>query len=152
VMLGAKLAPGPFFFSLLLFPVKVCFAWVTGGIGFLIWIVGVIWAAAGTGKAGFAGGVFFDEFAPGAGDPPATTLGFTIHTWSHDTPFEHELYHTRQHIYMSDWLIPFWCVGLLWGVISAAIAKGFTVSYHLAVGADKAKEVGNSIEVAAYHI
>jgi hypothetical protein len=152
VMLGAELAPGPFFFSLLLFPVKACFAWITGGIGFLIWIVGMINAIASTGKAGFAGGVFFDEFKPGAGSYHATTLGFTVHTWFGDTPFQHELYHTRQYIYMSDWLIPAWCVGILWGLISAAIASGTTVGTQLAFGAHASKEVGNPIEVAAYHI
>jgi hypothetical protein len=164
VKLGARLAPGPFFFSLfILTPVKVCFAWITGGIGFLIWVAGVVWAigtntearknAGDTmGKAGVAGGVFFTEFAPGPSSPYATTLGFTMHTWYGNTPFEHELYHTRQYIYMCDWLIPAWCVGILWGIISAAIAKGFNVSYHLAVGADASKEVGNPIEVAAYHI
>ena len=104
------------------------------------------------GKAGFAGGVFFDEFDPGTGDPPATTLGCTVHTWSCDTPFKHELYHTRQYIFMGDWFIPFWCVGLLWGIISAAIAKGEDVSYLHTVGAHKTKEIGNPLEVAAYHM
>lgn len=152
VYLGSELAPGPFFLSFLLLPVKGGFAWFTSAIGFLIWIAGAFNAKFGGGKAGLAGGIFFDEFDPGPGNPPATTLGFTVHTWKHDTPFEHELYHTRQYVYMGDWLIPFWCVGLLWGVISATIASGFSVSYHLAVGADTSSEVGNPIEVAAYHI
>jgi len=150
--IGAKLAPGPFFFSFLLAPVKLLFSSITSSVGFLIFIVGAIRAGVSKGNAGFAGGVFFTEFSPGGTDYYATTVGFTVHTWKGDCPFKHELYHTRQYIYMCDWLMPFWVVGMLWGVISAAIAKGTSVSYSLAIGADGKKEVGNPLEVAAYHL
>jgi hypothetical protein len=152
VALGAKLSPGPFFFSLVVAPAKWLFSSITSAFGVLIWIAGAIWAAAGSGKAGFAGGVLFTEFSPGGGGYYATTVGFTVQTWNGNCPFKHELYHTRQYIYMCDWLMPFWVVGMLWGVISAAIAQGTSVSYALAIGADASKEVGNPIEVAAYHM
>ena len=150
-LLGAKLDWGPFFFSLLVAPAKLPFALVTSAIGLLIWLAGMFWAIFGSGKAGFAGGVFFAEFSPGTSGHHATTLGFTVHTWFGNTPLTHELYHTRQYIYMCDWLIPFWVLGTLWGLISAAAAK-LTVSPAVAFGADSAKKVGNPIEIAAYHI
>ena len=149
--LGAKLGPGEVFFSLLVCPAKLPFSWVTSGVGLLIWIAGLFNAIFGKGKAGFAGGVFFCEFAPGAGNYHATTVGFTVHTWEGNTPFKHELYHTRQYIYMGDWMIPFWLLGCLWGLASAAIASGHSPSAKLAFGAHGTDEVGNPLEVAAYH-
>ena len=149
VHLECKLEPGPFFFSFLLLPVKASFAWITSGFGFLIWIAGAFNAKFGDGKAGLAGGLFFDEFSPGGTKgSKATTLGFTVHTWIGNMPFKHELYHSRQYIYMSDWLVPFWCAGILWGLISSAISDTKVSPFK----ADKTKEVGNPIEVAAYHI
>jgi hypothetical protein len=65
-------------------------------------------------------------------------------------PFKHELYHTRQYIYMSDWLIPFWCLGCVWGVISAASSSEHEVSADLAFGADG--DIGNPVEVAAHRL
>lgn len=152
VSLTATFAPGPFLLSLLILaPVKFCFAWVTSAFGFVIWLAGLVKAIGSTGRVGFAGGVLFDEFAPGAGAYKATTLGFTVHTWLGNIPFRHELYHTRQYIYMCDWLVPFWLVGMLWGVISAA-ATGTAISTAVAFKADTTREIGNPIEVAAYHI
>jgi len=152
VALGAKLDWAPFFFSFLVAPAKFSFALVPSGVGLLIWIAGLANAIFGKGKAGFAGGVLFTEFAPGAGGYHATTIGFTTHAWFGDMPFKHELYHTRQYIYLGDWLIPFWCLGVLWGLASAALAKGHSVSAEVAFGADKNDEVGNPIEVAAHHL
>jgi len=152
VALGAKFAPGPFFFSLVVAPAKWLFSSVTSAFGILIWLAGLIWSFAGSGKAGFAGGVLFTEFSPGGGGYYATTVGFTVQTWNGNCPFKHELYHTRQYIYMCDWLMPFWVLGMLWGVISAAATSGFSVSYALAIGADSTKEVGNPLEVAAEHM
>ncbi len=152
VMLKAKLDWGPFFFSLLVAIAKMPFALVTSGVGMLIWLGGVFNAIFGKGKAGFAGGIFFTEFSPGGSGHYATTLGFTVHAWNGNMPFKHELYHTRQYIYLSDWLIPFWCLGILWGLASAGISSKHNVSTSLAFGADKKDEVGNPIEVAAYHM
>lgn len=152
VALGAKLDWGPFLFSILVAPAKMIFSLVTTGVGFLIWLAGLAWAIGGKGKAGFAGGVLFTEFSPGGSGHHATTVGWTVHTWHGNTPFKHELYHTRQYIYMSDWLIPFWCVGIIWGLISAAASSSHSVSAQLAFGASSSDEVGNPIEVAAYKL
>jgi hypothetical protein len=146
VALGAQLGWGAFFFSLVVAPVKMMFSLVTSAVGLLIWLAGLAWAIFGKGKAGFAGGVLFTEFAPGAGGYYATTVGWTVHTWNGNTPFKHELYHTRQYIYMGDWMIPFWCLGTIWGVISAAISSSHSVSSDLAFGASG--NVGNPIEIA----
>lgn len=152
VSLGARLAWGPFLFSLLVAPAKMMFSLVTSAFGLLIWLAGLVWAIAGKGKAGFAGGVLYTEFSPGSGGYHATTVGFTVHTWFGKTPFEHELYHTRQYIYMSDWLIPFWCLGCIWGIISAAISSKYTVSTEMAFGASSTEDIGNPIEVAAHRL
>jgi hypothetical protein len=150
VALGAKLDWGPFFFSLVVAPVKMLFSLFTSAIGLLIWIAGLFWAIFGPGHCGFAGGVLFTEFGPGSGGYYATTVGFTVHTWQGNTPFKHELYHTRQYIYMGDWLIPFWVMGTLWGVISAAASSTHSVGADTAFGADG--DVGNPIEIAAYRL
>ncbi|MCA9556152.1 MAG: hypothetical protein KC933_39365 [Myxococcales bacterium] len=148
----AKLGPGQIFLSLLVCPAKLPFAWVTSGVGFLIWLGGLFNAIFGDGKAGFAGGVFFTEFKPSSTSYHATTVGFTVHTWKGKTPFKHELYHTRQYIYMGDWMIPFWLLGCLWGLASAGISDEHEVSADLAYGADEDDEIGNPLEVAAYHL
>lgn len=150
VALGAKLHWAPFLFSLVVAPVKMMFALATSAIGLLIWLSGLAWAIFGKGEAGFAGGVLFTEFGPGGGGDYATTVGWTVHTWQGHTPFRHELHHTRQYIYMGDWLIPFWCLGTIWGVISAAVSRKHTVSTQLAFGASG--DVGNPIEIAAYRL
>jgi hypothetical protein len=130
-------------------PAKLPFAVVTGSVGLLIWLGGLFWTILGKGKAGFAGGVFFTEFDPSNSTYYATTVGFTVNTWQGATPFRHELYHTRQYIYMCDWMIPFWLLGTLWGLISTAIA-GLTVTPSSAFAARSKPEVGNPLEVAAY--
>ena len=148
--LGARLGWAAFGFSLVVAPVKMAFSIITSAVGVLIWLGGLAWAIFGKGKAGFAGGVLFTEFGPGGGGFHATTVGWTMHTWHGNTPFRHELYHTRQYIYMGDWLIPFWCLGTIWGVVSAAISSSHSVSAQLAFGASG--DVGNPIEVAAYRL
>ncbi len=159
-LLGSKLGWGAFFFSFLVAPAKLMFAMVTSAVGVLIWLGGLVWAIASDGKASFAGGVLVDEFKPGSTSGyHATTLGWTVHTWYGKCPYKHELYHTRQYIYMGDWLIPFWLLGCLWGLISMAIAmaladeakrKKMSISSQHAFGADG--EIGNPIEIAAYKL
>lgn len=158
VRIGSNAGWGSFIFSLVLAPAKLPFALITGGIGLLIWLA----AAAKSiydrakGKAdpatvSFAGGIFVAEFAPGGHDYQATTLGFTSHAWLGDMPFKHELYHTRQYIYYGDWLVPFWLLGALWGLVARVIAgdKTLRVATH-AYAAEG--EVGNPLEVAAYRL
>jgi hypothetical protein len=150
VKLGAKLGPAQFFFSLLLAPAKMPFALLTSAVGFLIWLVGLATAIFGGGKAGFAGGVLFAEYRPGPGGYYAT-LGCVVNTWLGNTPFKHELYHSRQYIYMSDWLTPLWVLGMVWGVLSALVQKA-EVTTRVAFAAQKTGELGNPIEVAAYRL
>jgi hypothetical protein len=157
VSIGADLSVGGVFFSLLLFPAKWPFGFITGGVGFLIWIVGLIYAIASSGAASFAGGCFVSQFDPNrAGDDYSTTFGWCIHSWYGKTSFRHELYHTRQHIYMGDWLMPFWVLGCLWGAISGAIKAAVdhtSFDAHLVIGATKGDiHAGNPIEVAAYQL
>lgn len=151
VLLRAELGVGQVLFSILIAPAKLPFALVTSAFGFLIWIAGIFWAIFSSGKAGFAGGTFFTEFSPTGSGYHATTLGWTIHCWYGTMPFKHELYHTRQYIYLSDWLIPFWCLGIPWGLASAAIHDDYKASLKYAFGAAKEDEVGNPLEVAAKH-
>ncbi len=151
--LGCTLGWGPVLFSVLVvMPAKITFSLATSAVGFLIWLVGLFVAIFGGGNAGHAGGVFWTEFSP-SGSYYATTVGWTVHCWRGSMPFKHELYHTRQYVYMGDWLIPFWCLGCVWGVITAAISSSHTVSTATAYGADPSSwHVGNPVEVAAYHL
>ena len=146
--------------SLLVAPAKLPFALVTSAVGLLIWIGGAVWAAARQPldeaegpRVGFASGVFFTELWPTARGYHSTALGWTVHTWFGRTPFRHELFHTRQYIYMSDWLVPFWILGALWGLISARIA-GLPADARAAFAAypDRTREIGNPIEIAPYRL
>lgn len=98
--------------SLFTLPAKLPFAIFTTAVGLTIWIV----AKLGKRKTRFVGGIFLSEFRPGGRRCSAVSLGATVHTWYGDTPLEHELYHSRQYIYLGDWLIPFWLLGLPWGM------------------------------------
>jgi hypothetical protein len=99
------------------------------------------------------------EWNPKTADARATTLGATFMVWNgkaKDVVF-HELYHTRQYMYLHDWLIPFWLFGGLWGLISAAIhnatlpkgTPGVDVLCHFSA-ASHDQERGNPLERAAY--
>lgn len=141
--------------SIVLAPIKMANATITGAVGLLIWFAGLINAASG-GKVYWAGGMLMTEFKPGGGRYWATTVGWTIHTWVGNCPFAHELYHSRQYIYMGDWLIPFWLVGCLWGGVTALIeaaSPSTRFDKHLMIGARHGNmHVGNPIEVAAHQI
>lgn len=142
---------GPALFALVVAPAKLPYAWATSAVGLLIWLGGLVNVAIGPGRVALAGGTLCTEFMPGSAGYSATTLGFTIHCWSGKMPFAHELYHTRQYIYMGDWLIPFWLLGCVWGAISTAIA-GRPVDRYAMFAADTQREIGNPLEVAAYHL
>jgi len=135
-------------FSFVVFWVKWPFALITSAFGILIWLAGCF-AAIGDGKVGFAGGVLWTEFKPNdTSGYHATTVGWTVHCWFGPMPWKHELYHTRQYIYMSDWLIPFWLVGAIWGAISGA-ATGQDAGRMATAARGHA---GNPIEVGAYKL
>jgi hypothetical protein len=156
--IGAELGPRQILFSLVLFPVKWPFAFITGSVGFLIWIAGLIRAIASRGKASFAGGVFVAQFDPARHGEHSTTIGWAIHSWYGKTSFRHELYHTRQYIFMGDWLMPFWVLGCLWGAACAAIEQargpaGTPFDTQLVIGGRKGElHLGNPLEIAAYQL
>jgi hypothetical protein len=126
-------------------------ALVTSAICMLFVLVGSITAAARTATSvGFLGGVVYVEWDT-PGNTSATTLGVVVNVWSGrmSQVIQHELYHSRQYMFMHDWLIPFWLLGGLWGWISAALASpAWNIRYFLA--ANHACEVGNPLERAAY--
>lgn len=144
--------------SILIFALKAPWSLFTSSVGLLIWIAGLVWAIARNAQSvrdariGFLGGLLYTEFSTGTGDPYATTLGCTTHAWKNNLSkaLAHEMYHSRQYMYMRDWLIPFWLLGGLWGLISSKIAGDFSTHYFLA--ASGKGEYGNPIERAAYVI
>lgn len=150
VALGAKFSPAPFLFSFLVAPSKIMFSLVTSSVGVLIWLVALIMSFFTSARVGFAGGVLFSEFAPQRKGYSAIAIGFTTHAWFGELPFKHELYHTRQYIYLSDWLIPFWCLGIIWGWLSGRATQSEASFQEVAYAARG--EVGNPLEVAAYKL
>jgi len=142
--------------SIFVFPLKLPFTLVTSTLG---WILGLIGLAVGAamGSPGFAwlGGCFF--FKWGLSDSTyATTFGWAVNVWQGtiEDVTAHELYHTRQYIYLREWLgIFYFTIAGLWGLISSAIAaavtsSSFDVRHFFTAMEDK--EVGNPIECAAY--
>jgi len=98
--------------GVLIFLLKVPFALFSAAFGLLIFIVGLIHAAAALNTgAGFAGGVTYEEWNT-TGPAWATTVGATVHCWQgkYSDVMKHELYHSRQCIYMRDLLIPSWAI------------------------------------------
>jgi len=142
--------------SFIQFPLKAIFPLITTVVGVLFFLAGLIGAAATRGRAapvrvGFGGGVLFVEWNP-TGGASATTLGAMVNTWSGNLApiFRHELFHSRQYVYMRDWLIPAWIVGGIWGLVSSAIAgRPAWVCFNTA---STTQDLGNPIEVAAYRI
>lgn len=107
--------------SLLIFFFKAPFSLVTSAVGLLIWLAGLIRSFIGTGGAvGFLAGVLYAEWNnTDTSGEWTTTVGFTVHSWKNtfDDVMEHELYHSRQCIYLHDWMIPAWLLGELLRVI-----------------------------------
>lgn len=135
------------------FVLKAPFTCVTSTIGLLFCLVGAIRAAASpNGSIGFRGGVLYVEWNNSTRSTSATTVGWTVQVWSGSMEhvFSHELYHSRQYIYLHDWLVPTWLVGGFWGWISSAIAGSFSIRSFQS--ARHNSEVGNPIECAAYRI
>jgi len=154
VALGAERAWAPVLFSFLVAPAKLMFSTATTAVGILIWLTALLMSPFTSARAGFAGGVLYTEFKPERAGYSAVTVGATVHTWHGKLPFKHELYHTRQYIYLSDWLIPFWLLGTVWGVLSKLLTTDRDEEYltvtQYAYAADGEK--GNPLEVAAYRL
>jgi hypothetical protein len=154
VKLGPDPSGGSIALAICMFPLKLTFSPFTTGVGIVFFIVGAIRSAFPGGRVGIAGGELYVEWSRGGAYSSATTLGGTVQIWKGDFSalIDHELYHTRQYIYLRDFMIPFWLLGGIWGVISAAIAdKGFKPSCFQAARAGQ-QGIGNPIEAAAYNI
>jgi hypothetical protein len=140
-------------FSLLVFGLKAPFGLFTTVVGTAIGIIGLFVACANKadGGFGFIGGVVYTQW--GLSGKHATTFSSYVNVFKGPVKnvIDHELYHTRQYIYMQDWLgVVFFTVGAIWGLISSAAAKGNTFDAAHAFRADG--DVGNPIEVAAYKL
>jgi hypothetical protein len=152
VALGKTMSPGTGLFSSLIFLFKLPFTLVTSAVSMLFFLVGAIRSAGPNGRVGFIAGVFYVEWNTASATTSATTLGWCVQVWQgkFECVIEHELYHSRQYIYLRDWLIPAWIVGGIWGIISSAIAGETSLLCFQAAKFDR--EVGNPIERAAYGI
>jgi hypothetical protein len=112
VGIGTTMSGGGAALGVLIFLLKLPFALFSTAIGLLIFIVGLIHAAAASNAgAGFLGGVTYEEWNTTKPNW-ATTVGATVHCWqgTFSDVMKHELYHSRQYIYMRDLLIPSWAV------------------------------------------
>lgn len=135
--LGAEGGVGGFFLSLLIFLIKAPFALVTSGIGVFLWLICLFRSLAPGGKVGFAGGVFWCEWNnTDTNGEWTTSFGVAVQSWKNTFAkcMAHELYHTRQYIYLRDWLMPFWVIGELVRLIAGRSNKA------------------NAIEAAAYDL
>lgn len=111
VGIGTTMSAGGVLIGILIFLLKAPFSLFTSAIGLLIFIAGLFNSGSTNGGAGFLGGVAYSEWD--RSQPTwATTVGCTVHCWrgTFASVMEHELYHSRQYIYMRDWLIPTWVV------------------------------------------
>lgn len=138
------------FISVFIFLLKAPFALVTSAVGLVIGLIGLIVGLAnGKDGVGFFGGVFYFEW--GRSGMLATTFGSVINVFAGrmSPVMAHELYHSRQYIYLHDWLgVFYFTVAGLWGLVSSAMAKKFSARYYYA--ADRTREYGNPIEIVAY--
>jgi hypothetical protein len=154
VKLGPDPSAGSIVLGIIMLPLKLTFAPLTTGVGLVFFLVGAVRSIFPGGRVGLAGGELYVEWDRGGDWSSATTLGGTVQIWkgSFSTLIDHELYHTRQCIYLRDWMIPAWLVGGIWGLISAGIAdKDFKAKCFQAARKGQ-KGIGNPIEAAAYNI
>ncbi len=162
--------------SIVIVALKLPFSLCTTAVGYLFFIAGLVWFAIKKAQEdsrdpkteskvsiGFLGGVPYVEWYGDESDGTyrATTVGAMVNVWKGkvSSVLKHELYHTRQYMYFHDWMIPFWLLGGLWGMISAAISNATADasvpgsrtdvmdSFHRA---RPDKEIGNPMERAAY--
>jgi hypothetical protein len=137
--------------------IKLPFSLFTSGVGLVFWLIGCLRSIGEGGKVGLNGALYV-EWSTGGASAKATTLGATVQVWfgSFSTLIDHELYHTREYIYLRDWMIPFWLVGGIWGWISdgiwAAQEPGRSFKVESFSTAMKDAEVGNPLERVPYQI
>jgi hypothetical protein len=152
VAIGKQMGVGGGLFSILPWACKFPFSLVTTGVGLLFFIVGIFRSFGTNGRVGFLSGVAYVEWDTSTSSSSATTIGGTVQIWfgKFENLIEHELYHTRQCIYLHDWMIPMWLVGGVWGLISSAIDGNASFGCFKAARHDR--ELGNPIECAPYRI
>jgi hypothetical protein len=148
--LGTQMSVGGGFLSALIFPIKLPFALVTSAVGLVLGLIGLVVGLVNrNGSFGFLGGVFYFEWGlPGL---HATTFGCVVNVFAGrmSSVLGHELYHSRQYIYLHDWLgVFYFTLAGLWGLISSAAARRFALHYYYA--ADTSREFGNPIESVPY--
>jgi hypothetical protein len=154
VKLGPDPSAGSIILAIVMFPLKLTFSPLTTGVGLVFFIVGAFRSIAPGGRVGIAAGELYVEWSKGGAYSSSTTLGGTVQIWRGDFSvlIDHELYQTRQYIYLRDWMIPFWLVGGIWGLISAAVAdKTFEPRCFQAARKGQGG-IGNPMEAAAYNI
>ncbi|MGE3164737.1 MAG: hypothetical protein AB7O52_07520 [Planctomycetota bacterium] len=143
--------------SVLVFGLKAPFGLITTVVGFLIGMIG-LGASVKNSKGGFSfiGGVFVSEWGAGSStDYHATTFSSYVNIFRGGIKdvMTHELYHTRQYIYMQDWLgLFYFTFAALWGVISSAIHAAGSGTFDAGMAFDGDGEVGNPIEIAAHKL
>jgi hypothetical protein len=171
--ISTEMTVGNGLLSILIAPLKLPWSFCTTAVGTLLFLAGLVWYIICKAKEdkndpttidkagiGHMGGIAYIEWNPKAApDFKATTLGATVMVWSGSVKdvIKHELYHTRQYAYLHDWMIPFWLLGGLWGMISAAIHNAANAKTDPDIpvfcsfsAARHDKEVGNPLERAAY--
>lgn len=155
VAIGPEPGAGSILLAVLMLPLKMCFAPLTTGVGLLFFLVGAVRALFPNGSVGFAAGVVYVQWdTSDKSYSAATTLGGTVQVWRGELKhlMDHELYHTRQYIYLHDWMIPMWLLGGIWGLISSAVADPEVKLKCFQAARKGQKGIGNPIEAAAYNI
>ena len=147
---GKKVGRG--ILSFFIWILKAPFTLITPGVGLLVGLIGLIVGAINNNLGfGFLGGIFYFKWGLSGGH--ATTFGWIVNAFRGSMSgniIPHELYHTRQYIYLHDWLgVFYFTIAGLWGLISSAVSSDpFDVTYFWK--AHENKEVGNPLERAAY--
>ncbi len=150
-VIGRTSNVGNVLLSVLVFGIKAPFGLFTTAVGTVIGIIGAIVASTQEhGGFGFIGGVFYTQW--GLSGRHATTFSSYVNVFRGDVSglIDHELYHTRQYIYMQDWLgVVYFTIGAVWGWVSSAVSSsGFDARKAFTA----AGELGNPLEVAAYKL
>jgi hypothetical protein len=157
VAIGKNRNVGSGILSIFIVLIKAPFSLFSSAVGLVFWIVGALRSIAPDGEVGLNGALYVEWSSPG-NSWSALTLGATVQVWfgSMASAIEHELPHTRQYIYMRDWMIPAWLVGGVWGLISsgiwAASGPGRSFSMNAFRKAMASEEVGNPLERVSYQI
>ncbi len=151
VGIGKEMSVGGGFFSILPWACKVPFSLVTTAVGMLLFVVGIFRSFGKNGRIGFLAGVPYVEWST-PGTASATTIGTTVQIWTGEFKelIKHELFHSRQCIYLHDWMIPLWVVGGIWGLVGSAIDGNTSFGCFKAAKHDR--DLGNPLECAPYRI